>query len=104
MQGIVVDDETLALDTIRAVGPGGNFLKQKHTIKHMRNIFLPQFMDRRPYSEWEDKRDGPRDWALAKAQQILETHQPDTLDSKLSAELQKIIASVEKECVGQTAK
>jgi trimethylamine--corrinoid protein Co-methyltransferase len=26
LQGIVVDDETLALDTIAAVGPGGNFL------------------------------------------------------------------------------
>jgi len=96
MQGITVDDETLALDTIRAVGPGGNFLKQKHTIKHMRNLFLPQFMDRRPYNEWEEKRDGPRDWALAKARQILETHQPEMLDSKLSAELQKIIASMEK--------
>ena len=32
MQGIVVDDETLALDTIAAVGPGGNFLTQKHTL------------------------------------------------------------------------
>ena len=36
MQGIVVDDETLALDAIAAVGPGGNFLSQKHTLKHMR--------------------------------------------------------------------
>ena len=103
MQGIVVDDETLALDAIRAVGPGGNFLKHKHTIKHMRNIFLPQFMDRRPYSEWESKGDGPRDWALAKARQILDTHQPDILDPKLSNEVQKIIASVEKERVGNAA-
>src|SRR5512140_2384133 len=39
MQGIVVDDETLALDTIANVGPGGNFLAQKHTKKHMREIF-----------------------------------------------------------------
>jgi len=51
MQGIIVDDETLALDAIAAVGPGGNFLSQKHTLKHMRDLFLPQFMDRRPYSE-----------------------------------------------------
>ena len=49
MQGIMVNDETLALDTIAAVGPGGNFLTQKHTLKHMREVFLPQFMDRRPY-------------------------------------------------------
>jgi len=48
MQGIVVDDENLALEVINAVGPGGNFLKQKHTLRHMRKMFNPQYMDRRP--------------------------------------------------------
>jgi trimethylamine--corrinoid protein Co-methyltransferase len=96
MQGIVVDDETLALDTIAAVGPGGNFLSQKHTLKHMRDIFLPQFMDRRPFNEWETKRDDARDWALAKARDTLETHKPDPLDEKISAEMAKIISALEK--------
>ncbi|KAF0107002.1 MAG: trimethylamine methyltransferase [Anaerolineaceae bacterium] len=96
MQGIVVDDETLALDTIAAVGPGGNFLSQKHTLKHMRGLFLPQFMDRRPYNEWESKKDDARDWALAKARKTLAEHQPDPLDPKLSAELEKIIEQVSK--------
>jgi trimethylamine---corrinoid protein Co-methyltransferase len=95
MQGIIVNDETLALETIAAVGPGGNFLSQKHTLKHMRDLFLPQFMDRRPYSEWETKQDDARDWALAKARKVLETHQPDPLDEKISAEMAKIIASLE---------
>jgi len=96
MQGIVVDDETLALDTIAAVGPGGNFLSQKHTLKHMRDVFLPQFMDRRPYNEWETKQDNARDWALDKARKALAEHRPDPLDPKLSAEMAKIIASLEK--------
>ncbi len=96
LQGIVVDDENLALDVIRAVGSGGNFLSQKHTRKHMREIFTPQFMDRRPYNEWQEKQDGPADWALAKARQILETHQPDPLDAQVSAELQRIIDNEEK--------
>ena len=93
LQGIVVDDENLALDAIRAVGPGGNFLAQKHTKKHMREIWLPKFMDRRPYEVWEKKQDGARDWARAKAQQILDTHEPEPLDPKLSEELGRIIAS-----------
>ena len=96
MQGIVVDEESLALDTIAAVGPGGNFLSQKHTLKHMRDLFLPQFMDRRPYSEWETKKDDGRDWALAKARKTLETHQPEPLDSQINAEMAKIITSLEK--------
>jgi trimethylamine--corrinoid protein Co-methyltransferase len=96
MQGIVVDDETLALDTIAAVGPGGNFLSQKHTLKHMRDVFLPQFMDRRPFNEWEAKQDDARDWALAKARTTLETHQPDPLDEKISTEMARIISALEK--------
>jgi len=93
MQGIVVDDETLALDAIAKVGPGGNFLTQKHTRQHMRELFLPQFMDRRPYTEWETKKDDARGWALEKARKTLAAHQPQALDPHISAEFEKIIAS-----------
>ena len=55
----------------RHVGPGGHFLAQKHTRKHMRDLFMPQFMDRRPYSEWETKKDDARDWALSQGTQDL---------------------------------
>ena len=96
MQGIVVDDETLALETIAAVGPGGNFLTQKHTRQHMRDVFLPQFMDRRPYNEWESRKDDARDWALDKARKTLASHQPDPLDAHISAEMSRIIAALEK--------
>jgi trimethylamine---corrinoid protein Co-methyltransferase len=103
MQGIVVDDETLAMDAIRAVGPTGNFLSQKHTRKHMREIFVPQYMDRRPYNVWEEQKDGAADWALAKARQILETHQPDPLDPAIARELQKIIVATEQQIMSGSA-
>ncbi len=96
MQGIVVDDEHLAMDAIRAVGPGGNFLSQKHTRKHMRDLWLPKLMDRRSYEAWEAEKDGPRDWARARAQEILATHEPEPLEPALSRELGRIIASVEE--------
>jgi trimethylamine--corrinoid protein Co-methyltransferase len=92
MSGIPVDDETLALEAIRAVGPGGNFLAQKHTRKHMRELWLSTLMDRRPYDVWQEKQDGARDWARAEARRILDTHQPEPLDPKLSKELERIIA------------
>ena len=96
MQGIVVDEETLALEAIANVGPGGHYLAQKHTRRHMRELFMPQFMDRRPYSEWESKGDDARDWATNKARKILAEHQPEPLDPKISEEMEKIIRSVEK--------
>ena len=96
MQGIVVDEETLGLEAIRAVGPGGNFLAQKHTKRHMRELWMPRFMDRRPYEVWEEKQDGARDWARARARNILDTHKPEPLEPGLSGELGRIIAAVEQ--------
>jgi trimethylamine--corrinoid protein Co-methyltransferase len=95
-KGIVVDEENLALDTIRSVGPGGNFLAQRHTRKHMPERWVPTLMDRRPYNAWEEKKDGPREWALEKARKILKEHNPTPLDEKQASELRKIIQEHEK--------
>lgn len=97
LEGIPVSEETLALDTIREVGPGGNFLSQRHTLKHMRERWVPEFMDRRPYEVWEEKKDTARDWAHAKAKKILETHRPPSLDPNIKSELQHIIDLIENE-------
>jgi len=40
----------VALDVIRKVGIGGNFLTKKHTLKHMRDIWQPEIFDRSTYS------------------------------------------------------
>lgn len=95
MQGIVVDADTLALDAIARVGPSGNFLTHTHTRRHMREIFVPEFMDRRPYAEWEAKQDGPADWALNKARRILREHHPLQLEPGISREFDRIIGALE---------
>jgi len=99
MEGIPVNEETLALDVVDAVGPGGHFLTQEHTRQHMDDLWVHQHMDRRPYSEWEEKGDGPRDWARAEARRILQTHHPTPLEPKLLAELERVIAATESAVV-----
>jgi trimethylamine--corrinoid protein Co-methyltransferase len=91
----VVDDEHLALEAIRDVGPGGSYMMHEHTLRHMRELWISSVMDRRPYGEWEKKRDGTRTWALARARKILETNVPAPLDPKVEAELQRIIRAIE---------
>lgn len=95
MRGIEVNDETLALDIVAAVGPANNFLAQKHTRRHARELWRPTYMDRRPYEVWEAEGDGAAQWATAEARRILATHEPVPLDPRLSAELQRIIDSLE---------
>lgn len=57
LRPIEVNDETLALDAIRRVGPGGNFLEDPHTLSHFRSeSFLSPFF---PAEPWEQAvRDG----------------------------------------------
>jgi trimethylamine---corrinoid protein Co-methyltransferase len=50
--GIVVDDETLALDVIKKVGPNGTYLAEKHTRRHMGEIWRPGVWDRTPHDAW----------------------------------------------------
>ena len=94
MAGIVVDQEHLALDAIRDIGTAGNYLTHPHTLRHMRQRWVPRFMDRRPYAEWETRREGPADWARQRALEIMRTHQPDPLDPLLERELDRIISGV----------
>jgi len=61
----------------------------------MRDLFLTEFMDRRPYNEWETKKDDARDWALAKARRILAEHKPEPLDFKLIKEFDQMITALE---------
>ena len=94
-KGIVVNQETLAVDVIKNVGPGGNFLGQRHTISNMHKRWKPKLMDRRSYEAWEREKTGSREWAREKAQKILLDYNPEPLDNRLQQELNRIIKSVE---------
>jgi trimethylamine--corrinoid protein Co-methyltransferase len=96
LRGIAVDDEALALEAIREVGPGGDYLTNPHTLRHMRELFRPRFLDRRPYGTWEAAPDRAREWARGRAREILRSHEPEPLDPALSAELDAIVAAVER--------
>lgn len=51
-QGMVVDDDTLAFETIKNVAQGGNFLGERHTMLHARDFWLPGVFPRESYEQW----------------------------------------------------
>ena len=53
MAPLAVDDEALALDEIRAVGPGGNHLARPYTSKHFRQIWQSDLFDTTRHDAWE---------------------------------------------------
>ena len=65
VEGIKVNDETLAFDVIKQAGPGGNFLTAKHTRHFMRSEhYQPSLSDRCSREEWQE-RGGKMTWERA---------------------------------------
>jgi trimethylamine--corrinoid protein Co-methyltransferase len=56
VSGIDVDTETLAVNTIKNVGPGGNYITEEHTVKHMfREFFYPTLAIRMNFDRWQEQ-------------------------------------------------
>ena len=55
LRGIEVDRDRLALDVIKEVGPGNNFLTKPHTVKYSRSeeFYHPEIIDREDRTTWE---------------------------------------------------
>jgi trimethylamine--corrinoid protein Co-methyltransferase len=88
-----INEETLALDAVRAVGPGGHFLAQKHTRKHMRNAMVPAV------TQQMDKEGGyhdPLGVARERVAWILDNYQPEPLERAIQAELSRILAIADR--------
>jgi trimethylamine--corrinoid protein Co-methyltransferase len=90
--GIDVDEETMALDLIAEVGPGGEYLTSEHTLRHFRDNWFPRLISRDPYEKWEHK--GRKDLgsrANEFVRRILENHEPKPLDGRVADELRRIV-------------
>ncbi len=85
VSGIEVSDATLALDTIREVGPGGHFVAARHTRKFMKKEhYLPALSDRNQRKDWEKQ--GSSDTlarATATVEKILGRPALSVLDERL---------------------
>jgi trimethylamine:corrinoid methyltransferase-like protein len=74
-----LNDETLALDVIDAVGPDGHFLAQPHTRRHMRDAV---------------------EVARERALDILQHYEPEPLDDDARRELRRIVGDADRELRG----
>ncbi len=97
MQGVEITEETLALDVIDQVGPGGHFVGEDHTFQHFRQNWFPQLLDRVTREEWENSgRLTLGDRVAARVREILEHYEPTPLDEATVAELEAIVQRAEE--------
>lgn len=95
LMALDVSPETLALDTIRSVGPGGHFLAEQHTRRYMRDAMkrgLAHQLDAggRAYRD-------PVEVARERVAWILANHEVEPLEPAESAEIARILEAADRE-------
>jgi trimethylamine--corrinoid protein Co-methyltransferase len=92
--GLDMSPEAMALDVIKAVGPRGHFLRQRHTRTHLRRREFSDLVAQT--AEGGGYRD-PIEVAREKVGWILEHHQPEPLAGAKKAEIDRILQAAERE-------
>lgn len=96
MAGITLSPETLALNVIDAVGPGGSYLGTKHTRNHFREVWYPRVFDRQMHGAWQDAgRPTAFETARNIARETIASHQPPPLEPAVQETLREIIAEAD---------
>lgn len=93
LRGFEVNSETLALNIIEKVGPGGNFLKEMHTVKHFRKeLWFPKIFNRENWTTWVKNKKSLLNKAHFIVENILKENYPPepVIDRNIIKDLDKI--------------
>jgi trimethylamine--corrinoid protein Co-methyltransferase len=96
MDGFRITPETVALDAIDEVGPGGDYLGHAHTRRHFRNVWQPRLLDRNTFQSWEAA-GRPTAFGTAReiAQKAIAEHRCEPLPEGMLEELRAIVAKAD---------
>jgi trimethylamine--corrinoid protein Co-methyltransferase len=99
LRSFVVSQETLALDVIEEVGPGGNFLDHPQTVARFKEeIWMPELIDRQDHDAWAaGGRKTLKERANQKVRWILENHEPEGLPDEVTRALHGIVAGYDSQ-------
>ena len=90
--GVVVNQETLALDVIEELGPAGSYLGHEHTISHFKDAYYSKLLDKNPCSVWQKRGATSMEQRAAKmVDEILASHQPAPLPGEVQTAVHRIV-------------
>jgi trimethylamine--corrinoid protein Co-methyltransferase len=93
MKGIEVNEDTLMLDEVDMVGPGGHFLDTDQTLKRFHDFWLPGLLDRKRRLQWLDTGAITLGQRLnARVKEITKEYQTKPLESDKKQKVQEILA------------
>jgi len=97
IDGIEVSDYTLAEDLIHKVGPGGNFLAEKQTSRHVRDFWEPSFLVGQSHEKWTAGKRRIGNQLRERVKKIIKQGPQNPLDRRTIKELDVIVERAEKQ-------
>lgn len=99
VEGVIVDDENLALDIITEVGPDQSYLTHEHTFERMRTQSKAEIFNRKSRDTWLEADNGKTaaEVATKKAKEIIESHQPSPLPHGAEQTMNEMVAEFESQ-------
>ena len=90
---VPVNADTLAIDTIEEVGPGGHFFGTQHTQDRFRHAFYkPLVSDWRNYESWQEAGSPTADQKVEHlVTQFLDAYEPPPMDAEIKSELRAFV-------------
>ena len=94
MAGIEVSDETLMLEEIDRVGPGGNYLTTQQTLNRFREFWYPGLLNRSRRQEWLEAGATTMNERLnTRVRDIIAAHESKPLDPEKRKEIRRILST-----------
>lgn len=99
VSGVKVTPDTLALDVIDRVGPGGNFLADEHTMKNFKTeTWYPRLFERKFYENWVAEGSQTLfERSNKRVIDILDNYEPEPLPKDIQQKMRDIITDAEKQ-------
>jgi len=98
LTGFEVNEDTMAIELIKELGPGEMYIAEPHTVEHFRKEFYySPLLERLPYNLW-DKQEikGMEEKARHRARKLINEHKPEPLVPEVEREINRIVQHARK--------
>jgi trimethylamine--corrinoid protein Co-methyltransferase len=105
VKGMPINDEKMAMEVIKSVGPGGEFISHEHTFRNFRELSAPRLLNRQNRDGWKNA--GSKDIverSYEKSRQLLENFKSTPLPENIQKQLIEVVKEAEAETTEIKAK
>jgi trimethylamine--corrinoid protein Co-methyltransferase len=94
---MTINEKALAIDVIRDIGPGGEFVTHPHTLHHFHDVWYSDLLFRGGSRAWDESGLMTFEGRVnARTRELIEFHQPEPLPDEIVEQIEDILGRAEE--------